>query len=73
MIVIVPPDHYSTWLQAELGTPDWNLWRDQNRTLYCDNDAAVAARTKQRRERRTTQRSAKNPPLAFPIFRAPAS
>lgn len=34
MPAIVPPDHYSTWLQAEVGMPGWNLWRDEGRTLY---------------------------------------
>lgn len=34
MPAIVPPDHYSTWLQAEVGMPGWNMWRDQNRELY---------------------------------------
>jgi putative SOS response-associated peptidase YedK len=34
MPAIVPPEHYSTWLQAEVGTPGWNMWRDQGRTLY---------------------------------------
>jgi len=32
--VIVSPDHYSTWLQAEVGMPGWNIWRDGRRMLY---------------------------------------
>lgn len=34
MPAIVPPDKYSTWLQAEAGMPGWNIWRDEGRTLY---------------------------------------
>lgn len=34
MPVIVPPNHYSTWLQAEVIMPGCSLWRDQGRTLY---------------------------------------
>lgn len=34
MPAIVPPEHYTTWLQAEPGMPGWNSWRDRDRTLY---------------------------------------
>lgn len=34
MPVILPPDHDSAWLQAEVGISGWNLWRDVSRTLY---------------------------------------